>query len=516
LNPAGAPDHDVLEYAALNAMLQQGMQNPLDQAIAATAVASGISATGWNRLREEPYDFDRRRLTVVACRENGPAPVAIMKGAFENVLACCTNASLSGGTAPLDSGTRERLRAFYAAKGAEGFRVLGIATRNVATDAADVETEMTFMGFLLFSDPPKAGVATTLRDLQLLGIELKIISGDNRHVCAFIAGEIGLDATALLTGEEIDRLDAEAFRFQAEQASVFAEIDPQQKERNVAAQSDAGHAVGYLGDGINDAPALHRADVGITVDGAVNVARESADIVLLRRDLDVLRQGVEDGRRTFANTMKYIQITTSANFGNMISMALATILLPFLPLLPKQILLNNFLSDIPGIAIAGDAVDPEHIANAQRWHIGEVKRFMLVFGMMSTLFDLLTFGLLLRLFNAGEAIFQTSWFLVSLLTELAVLFVLRTRRPWLRSAPRPLLVWTSIATAVAALLLPFSGPIARLFGFIPLPGAMLASSIGIVLLYVASTEVAKRLFYRPGGAMLRTPRLSGSGSATAK
>jgi Mg2+-importing ATPase len=516
LNPAGEPDHGVLEYAALNAMLQQGMQNPLDQAIAASAAASGISATGWSRLREEPYDFKRRRLTVVACRENDPAPVAMMKGAFENVLACCANASLSGEATPLDHVARERLRTFYAAKGAEGFRILGIATRSVAADSPDVESAMTFMGFLLFSDPPKAGVATTLRDLQQLGIELKIISGDNRYVCAFIAGEIGLDSNALITGEEIDRLDTEAFRTRAEQTSVFAEIDPQQKERIVAALSDAGHAVGYLGDGINDAPALHRADVGISVDQAVDVARESADIVLLRRDLDVLRQGVEDGRRTFANTMKYIQITTSANFGNMISMALATVLLPFLPLLPKQILLNNFLSDMPAIAIAGDAVDPEHIASAQRWHIDDVKRFMLIFGLMSTLFDLLTFGLLLRLFKAGEAMFQTSWFLVALLTELAVLFVLRTRRPWLRSAPSPLLLWTSGATALAALLLPFAGPVARLFGFIPLPGGMLASAIGIVLLYLASTEIAKRLFYRSRGVLRHARGSVALGSATGR
>ena len=285
----------------------------------------------------------------------------------------------------------------------------------------------------------------------------------------------------------------------APRTSLFVEIDPQQKERIVRALQRTGHSVGYLGDGINDAPALHAADVGISVDEAVDVARESADIILLSRDLDVLRTGVEDGRRTFANTLKYISITTSANFGNMVSMALATPLLPFLPLVAKQILLNNFLSDVPSIAISSDNVDPERVTHPQRWNIKEIQRFMIVFGLISSVFDLLTFAVLLLVFHAGEATFQTSWFVVSLLTELAVVLVLRTRGPAWRSRPSALLLWTTVAATVFALAVPFFGPGSRLFGFVPLSTVEMGTVVGIVTAYLGATEATKRWFFRPRG-----------------
>jgi Mg2+-importing ATPase len=273
---------------------------------------------------------------------------------------------------------------------------------------------------------------------------------------------------------------------------VFAELDPAQKERIVRALQHRGHAVGYLGDGINDAPALHAADVGISVDGAVDVARESADIVLLRPDLGVLRRGVEQGRRTFANTLKYIQITTSANFGNMVSMALATPLLPFMPMTATQILLNNFLSDLPAMAISADRVEPRALRGAQRWDVAAARRFMLVFGLVSSLFDLLAFWLLLRVFHADEQTFHTAWFVVSLLTELAVVMVLRTPGAAWRSRPAPLLVGLTLAVAAAALVLPWSGPLAAALGLVPLPGAVLAALLGLVVAYVAATEAVKR------------------------
>ena len=286
----------------------------------------------------------------------------------------------------------------------------------------------------------------------------------------------------------------EALWQRAPRAELFAEIDPQQKERIVRALQHGGHAVGFLGDGINDAPALHAADVGISVDGATDVARESADVVLLRSDLDVLRRGVQEGRRAFANTLKYITITTSANFGNMISMALAAPLLPFLPLAPKQILLNNFLSDLPSMAISTDNVDAEHLHKPQRWHIAEVRRFMLVFGLISSLFDLLTFAVLLWWFAAGAALFQTAWFVVSLLTELAVVLVLRTRRVAWRSRPGRLLSASTVAVFAFALWLPYGGSLAALFGFVPLPPSLLAASLLIVAAYVGLTEWAKHRF----------------------
>ena len=314
-----------------------------------------------------------------------------------------------------------------------------------------------------------------------------------------LAETVGLDPRSMLTGDALAKLDDEALWHAAPKTSLFAEIDPQQKERIVRALQRTGHSVGYLGDGINDAPALHAADVGISVDQAVDVARESADIILLKRDLDVLRTGVEDGRRTFANTLKYISITTSANFGNMVSMALAAPLLPFLPLVAKQILLNNFLSDVPSMAISTDRVDPERVTHPQRWDITQVRRYMIVFGLVSSIFDLLTFAALLLLFRAGEATFQTTWFVVSLLTELGVVLILRTRGPAWRSRPSALLLWTTVAATVFALAVPFFGPGSRLFGFVPLSPMEMGTVVGIVTTYLAATEATKRWFFRPRG-----------------
>jgi Mg2+-importing ATPase len=356
------------------------------------------------------------------------------------------------------------------------------------------ERDLCLEGFLLFIDPPKRQARDTLQQLAARGIRIKVVTGDNRHVAAHVAREVGLDAQALLTGEQIGAMKDESLWHLAPRTTLFVEVDPQQKERIVRALQHAGHAVGYLGDGINDAPALHAADVGISVDQAVDVARESADVVLLRPDLQVLCRGVEDGRRTFANTLKYIGVTTSANFGNMVSMALATPLLPFLPLAATQILLNNFLSDLPAITISADRVDPEHLDRAQRWDVHDLRRFMLVFGLTSTVFDLLTFGLLWQVFDAGEALFQTAWFVVSLLTELAVLLVLRTRRPAWRSRPSTLLWLSTLVVALLALALPYAGPAARMFGMVPLPGALLATLLAVVLGYAAATEWVKHRY----------------------
>jgi len=348
----------------------------------------------------------------------------------------------------------------------------------------------------LFADPAKPDAKRILADMARLGIAVKIISGDNRHVTAHVAAAVGLNADAILTGETLNTLSDEALWHLAPKTDLFAEIDPQQKERIVRALQRMGHAVGYLGDGINDAPALHAADVGISVEGAVDVARESADIILLSHDLDVLRAGVEDGRKTFVNTLKYINITTSANFGNMVSMALAAPFLPFLPLLAKQILLNNFLSDMPSIAISSDAVDPERVARPQRWNITEIRRFMVVFGLISSVFDLITFGVLFALFHAGESAFQTAWFMISLLTELLVVLILRTRRPVTQSAPSRLLAGATGLVALATLAVPYLGGLSRVFGFVPLSLAEIAAVLAIVAGYILATEAAKAVYFR--------------------
>jgi P-type Mg2+ transporter len=323
-----------------------------------------------------------------------------------------------------------------------------------------------------------------------------MISGDSREVSIHVANAIGIDASQVLTGPEIAHMKEDALTQRADAADVFVEVDPQQKERIIRALQARGHAVGYMGDGINDAPALHVADVGISVDQAVDVARHSADIVLLRRDLDVLRIGIESGRRTFANTLKYISITTSANFGNMVSMALATPFLPYLPLLAKQILLNNFLSDIPSIAISTDNVDPQQTSKATRWSIREVRRFMIVFGLISSLFDLFTFALLLKVYRADEGMFQTAWFVVSVLTEVAIVLVLRTRMPAWQSRPSSALLSATAIISIGAIALPYFGPVARAFGFSFLPLPMLPILLLIVVGYVLATEFSKRWFYR--------------------
>ncbi len=496
----GASSEEVLRLAYLNAALETGIENPLDAALVAAGAKAGLTTAGCTKIDEIPYDFVRKRLTVVVATEGDAGRHTIVtKGAFANVLGVCTSLHRGGVDVPLDDGLRERLESYYRAKGTEGFRLIALAIKRVPAQeryAPPDEVGMSLEGFLLFFDPPKAQAAQTVRDLAARGVRVKVITGDNRYVAAHVAGAIGLDAKAMLTGEAIARLRDESLWHLAARTDLFVEVDPQQKERIVRALQRTGHSVGYLGDGINDAPALHAADIGISVDQAADVARESADVVLLRPDLDVLRRGVDDGRRTFANTLKYIAITTSANFGNMVSMALATPLLPFLPLAAKQILLNNFLSDLPSIAISTDNVDAERVARAQRWNVTEVRRFMVVFGLISTAFDLLTFFLLLRVFDATESIFQTGWFVVSLLTELAVLLVLRTHGPAIRSVPGSLLLWATIAVAAFAVAAPFIGSFARIFGFVALPAGLLGAMVAIVVGYVLATEVAKRWFYR--------------------
>lgn len=527
VDASGAVSDEVMRLGFLNAALETGIANPLDEALVGAGEHAGLTADGIQKIAEIPYDFTRRRLSVVIAPEAEPLvhqmPEAeplvhqmIVKGAVDQVLAACTAWQANGDASQaLDQNGKGELEAAFHAMSEQGFRVLAVADRRMRAQTGygvEDEQDLVFQGFLCFSDPPKDGAADTLCHLRNLGIELKIITGDNRYVAAHVAQAVGLDPRAMLTGEAIGRMRDEALWHAAQQTALFVEIDPQQKERIVRALQRMGHAVGYLGDGINDAPALHAADVGVSVDQAVDVARETADIVLLRPDLEILRQGVEEGRRTFTNTMKYISITVSANFGNMVSMALATPFLPFLPLLPKQILLNNFLSDLPSAAISTDRVDPEQVCVPQRWDVRYIRRFMVVFGLISSVFDLVTFGLLLYVMKAGEGLFQTSWFIVSLLTELIVVLILRTRRMALRSAPSPVLLWSTVAVIGAALMLPFWGDVARGFELIPLSGGQLAMLACIVLGYALTTEACKLLFFRMLGQAGR--RREGAGPSS--
>lgn len=507
-DPQGIASATVARLAYLNAALETGIANPMDAALVAMGEQQSLSAAGVSKVDEIPYNFQRRRLTIVFDEPGNPR-VLVTKGAFAEVLAICTKVRSHDGERPLDDGARAALQAFFAGKGAEGYRALALATREVPPQPdytlAD-ERELTFAGFLVFADPPKTTAARSIAELAELGIAVKMISGDNRHIAGHVAAAVGLDGEALLTGAQLTEMSDEALWHHAPRTAVFAEIDPQQKERIVRALQRAGHSVGYLGDGINDAPALRAADIGISVDGAVDVARETADIVLLQPDLGVLRQGVEDGRRTFANTLKYISITISANFGNMISMAVATPLLPFLPLLPKQILLNNFLSDVPALFIAADKVDRTDVARPQRWDIRAVRRFMILFGISSSAFDALTFLALLHWFHAGPLLFQTCWFIVSLLTELGVLLVLRTRKLAIRSMPSRGLLLSTAGIMVLTWALPWLGPVAHLAGLVRPSAGQLATLLLIVVGYLAVSELLKLWYYRPG----RDPDIPGS------
>lgn len=500
VDTTGAESETVRRLAFINAHMQSGIENPLDAAICSDWNKRGLQRSTAGKVDEIPYDFVRKRLTVVVAGDGTTTSEhrIITKGAFNSVLDCCSHVARGGDSVPLDAAERARLAAYYEANGAQGYRVLGVASKLVAATAAYTradEAGMTFAGFLLFFDPLKEGIDRTIRDLERLGISVKIITGDNRFVAAHVGEAIGLDPKRMITGGELNQTRNEALWHLAETTHIFAEVDPQQKEWIVRALQHRGHAVAYMGDGINDAPALHVADVGVSVDQAVDVARESADVVLLRQDLDVLKSGVLDGRRTFANTLKYVAITTSANFGNMISMALATLFVPFLPLAAKQILLNNFLSDFPSLAISTDTVDREATEGAQRWSIQNVRSFMVVFGLVSTAFDLITFAVLLKVFSATEGLFQSTWFVVSLLTELAVVLVLRTHLPCWRSRPSRLLLMSTIVVGLLAITLPYLAPVAKAFDFVPLPLPLLLAALLIVVLYVTATEVTKLWFY---------------------
>jgi len=496
LDILGQPSAAVLRDAYLNAVFQTGLANVLDEAIIAKAQAQGLSAAPANKLSEIPYDFVRKRLSVAVQTDDNQHRL-ITKGALDNVLAVCTQVQDGNDLAPLDARHEAQIRQRYAEWSAKGYRVLGVATKPVtlvANLAHSDECDLIFSGFLIFFDPPKPSVQKTLLDLAKLGVEVKIITGDNRLVAAHVAAVIGMQVDGMLTGDEINAMSDEALWQRAKATTLFVEIDPNEKERIILALRKMGHVVGYMGDGINDAPALHAADVGISVDTAVDVAKDAADFVLLKQDLDVLRQGIEEGRRTFANTLKYVFTTTSANFGNMFSMAGASLFLPFLPLLAKQILLNNFLSDFPSLTIATDNVDPELVEKPRRWDIKFIRDIMVIFGLISSVFDFLTFGTLIFIVKAAPEEFRTGWFVESLMTELLITLVLRTRRSIFKSNPSFYLWLSTLAVTIVALAIPYL-PFGGLLGFTPLPPFALLLLLVITVVYVAVSEIAKRIYF---------------------
>lgn len=496
LDASGQPSDRALKLAGINAAFQTGFANPLDTAIVA---AAGQPAADTSRLDEIPYDFARKRLSVLATMD--AQTIMVTKGALAQVMAVCNEiATAGGGTVPIVD-QQESIQARYEAFSARGLRTLGLAVKRLpgrTTIAREDEAGMTFVGFLLFADPPKACIAATIEELMGLGVSLKIITGDNPLVAKAVAAQVGLTGVKIVSGKDLRQVSDDALPQLASSTSIFAEVEPNQKERIIIALRKAGHVVGYMGDGINDAPALHAADVGLSVQGAADVAKQAADIVLLEPDLAVLADGVREGRRTFANTQKYVFMSTSANFGNMFSMAGASLLLPFLPLLPKQILLTNLITDLPEMTIATDRVDAEAIERPQRWDVQFIRRFMFRFGLLSSVFDFLTFAVLYFVLKGSPELFRSGWFVESVVSAALVVLVLRTRGAFWRSRPSMTLALATLAVVVVAVALPFT-PVGAAFGFVPLPGLFLVMMGLIVVGYVGSAEMLKRWFYREAG-----------------
>jgi Mg2+-importing ATPase len=492
VNIDGQEDATVLLYANLNARFQAGYANPIDEAIVSYRP---IDAAGYQKVGEVPYDFVRKRLSVLVRKDDHN--FIVTKGALSNVLEVCTLVKTSAGKVELEK-VRAAINEKFNEFSAKGLRTLGVAYREVGAATSirkEDEAQMTFAGFLLLFDPLRPDIVETLQRLRHLGISLKFITGDNALVAANVSRQAGLMDAQILTGAELRHISNVALIQRAANAQVFAEVEPNQKERIILALKKAGNVVGYMGDGINDASALHAADVGISVANAVDVAKEAADIVLLEKDLAVLEKGVREGRVTFANTLKYIFMATSANFGNMFSMAGASLFLPFLPLLPTQILLTNLLTDLPEMTIATDSVDAESIEQPRRWDIHFIRRFMVVFGIVSSLFDYLTFGVLILLLHATPAQFRTGWFMESVVSASLIVLVVRTRKPFFKSRPGKYLLIATLLVVALTLVLPLT-PVARVFEFTLLPLKFVPILVVIVALYVFCAELTKAWFYR--------------------
>jgi Mg2+-importing ATPase len=490
LDPSGRDCEAVFRLAYLNSVFESGIKSPLDDAI---LEHRKIETAAWRKIDEVPFDFGRRRVSVLI--DDGSQRLLVVKGAPEDIIGL--SADYDDGTGSLqemDDNARRRILGLFEGLSEQGYRALGVASRvmdrNHDSAAVGDEDKLTFAGFVVFLDPPKADAKQSLQALVEAGIEVKILTGDNERITRHICKEIGMPVRGVLVGHDLAEMSEEALLARVTSTNLFCRITPHMKERVLLALKRSGAVVGFLGDGVNDASALHAADVGISVHTAVDIAREAADLVLLERELDVIRDGVMEGRRTVENVTKYILMGSSSNLGNMVSMAGAALFLPFLPMLPTQVLLNNLLYDLSEVGVPFDNVDPEATEKPVRWDITFIERFMLVLGPVSSIFDFLTFYALIKFFDAGEALFQTGWFVESLATQILVVFIIRTRhRPW-RSRPHPVLAALSLGALAAGLVIPIT-PIGTLFGFVAPPSPFYAFLIGAVAGYLLLVELIK-------------------------
>ena len=489
----GEANEKVFLLAYLNAFYQTGFTNPIDEAI---LKYKKIDLPGYRKQDEIPYDFLRKRLSIAVIQDN--THLMISKGALKNILEVCSSVETREGKIADISSMKDTIQKHFEEFSNLGFRTLGIAYKAMPLESLiskNDEKDMTFSGFLTLFDPPKSNIIDTIAKLKKLGVSLKVITGDNQLVAASLSKKMGLSDTKIITGPELHRMSDSALLRSVGTVDIFAEIEPNQKERIIVALRKAGNVVGYMGDGINDASALHAADVGISVDTAADVAKEAADIVLLEKDLGVLIDGVREGRTTFANTLKYVFMATSANFGNMFSMAGVSLFIPFLPLLPKQILLTNLMTDFPEMAIATDNVDEQMIDYPRRWDIKAIRMFMITFGLVSSVFDYLTFGLLLLVLHSNEAQFRTGWFLESVISASIIVLVIRSRKPFFRSRPGKYLLIATLSIAAITLILPFT-PLGTVFGFSQLTFSTYLLLLIIVVIYILAAEITKRIFYK--------------------
>ena len=493
LDPFGNPSQRTLELAYLNSKFQTGIRSPLDDVI---LHQPPLKVEDYTKCDEIPFDFERRRLSVVVERQS--QRVLITKGAAEGIAPLLAGYELAGKVEPLGDDAAKRIRQIGTDLNGQGFRSLAVAYVAVParTDysVAD-ERNLILAGFLSFADPPLADAAQLLASLKQDGVEVKVISGDNDRVTGHICAQVGIDAGRIVTGEELDRMTDPALAHDAEEAHIFARISPAQKNRILLALKHNGHAVGFMGDGINDAPSLHAADVGISVPSAADVAREAADVILVEPGLRVLHEGIIAGRKAFGNVMKYLLMGTSSNFGNVFSMAGASIFLPFLPMLPTQILLNNLLYDISQLTIPTDNVDETYLKKPQHWDVSLIRKFMVFIGPISSIFDFLTFYVLLHFYHANEVQFHTGWFVESLATQTLVLFVIRTSKNPLRSRPSRPLIASCLGVVAIGMYLPFS-PLAGTLGFTALSAGYYGFVAAATAVYLLLVEAAKRRLLR--------------------
>lgn len=491
----GNDDEKVLLYSFLNSYHQTGLKSPLDEAI---LKYKDIDVRNYQKIDEVPFDFTRKRVSVVVERERQRFFIA--KGAPEEIIKVCSYYELSDNIFDLTSELQRKIEQRYYELSSQGFRVLGVSYKKLREDkqvySISDENDMVFLGFVAFIDPPKETARESLRLLSKAGVELKVLTGDNELVTKKTCEQLSFEIKGIVLGSEISQMQDDSLTRVVEEANVFARVTPAQKDRIMNALKNNGHVVGFLGDGINDAPSMKTADVGISVDNAVDVAKESADIILMQKSLRVLEEGVLEGRKTFGNTMKYIMMSTSSNFGNMFSVAGGSLFLPFLPMLPIQILLNNMLYDFSQSAIPTDNVDQEYIEKPKRWDVSFIRKFMIFLGPISSIFDFLTFFVMLLVFNATEPLFQTAWFIESLLTQTFVIFVIRTRKtPFYKSRPSRLLLFSSLCIVGFASIVPFT-PLGALFGFVEPPLAFFIVLAVLICAYLMLIEIVKRWFYK--------------------